>query len=108
MMLSSAPDEPVNSISIEDVRDTSISVSWDSIECLSRNSEINGYRVMFALTSSYQDEREQSEIITNNQYLLGDLQPNQSYTLQVYPVISDIEGPPIVSWMLSVRTQVSC
>lgn len=103
-----APDMPPDSVSILDVRATSISISWEPVQCLHQNTEIIGYQVIFGRTSSYQDDQQTSEVLTDYQFLMQNLQPNESYAFQVHPVVIDVfTDPSMLTGIVSVKTQVS-
>ena len=102
-----APDMPPHSVSILDVRDTSISISWEPVQCLHQNSEIVGYLVAFGRTASYQDNQQRSEVLTSYRLSMQNLQPNESYAFQVYPVTVDGPNVETGTGIVSVKTQVS-
>lgn len=102
------PTEPPDSVGIRAVRDTEIEISWAPVNCLHRNAEILGYMVQYGPTSTYEEMKSSSGMIVDFSFAMRNLQPNTSYSFQVYPVIrQQLPGSMLMTRLVSVVTEVS-
>lgn len=85
---------------------TSITISWDRVECLQRNSEITGYRVTYQSTPTSRQTRQLAEDVelanvtvdgtntADRRFTAMRLLPRISYTLNVMAVNSESQIGP--------------
>ena len=93
VLLSTAPNSTVISLSAGTVTANSITVQWEELPCLHRSGEITGYAVV-ARTSG-EDERVVNVNDGNaRSAIVSGLTPNTQYTVSVTAVNSAGTGPP--------------
>ena len=63
---------------------TSITVTWDEVQCIERNSDITEYMIKF---------NEINEISRTRQFIASRLFPSTTYTFQIAAMSSDGTGP---------------
>ena len=78
-----APSGPVQNLMVSSSNSTSVTIQWDRVECIERNSEITGYRVSYGSVV---------ETVSMRQYTASGLVPRTEYTFQVLPVSGSVLG----------------
>ena len=83
------------------ITSTSVSVSWDAIDCTERNGIITGYTVEFQEQGGARIPGE----VVNQTFTASELTPNMNYTFRVAGVNSNGTGPftDIITILTSVN-----
>ncbi len=88
----SAPSGTVQNL-VASITLSSVTLQWDRVSCLTRNSEITGHEVTFGPTSS---STRTTESITGTEmrtFTVTGLIPRTQYTFQVTPLSDSGNGP---------------
>ena len=90
--LLSVPSSSPENITFENINSTSMTISWDEIDCLNQNGVIEEYWVYLTYNIS---ETEQERTLDSDQtsITVNGLFPNTSYKVQIAAVNSNGSGP---------------
>ena len=88
-----APSGPPPSVMMSSVTSSSITVQWDRVSCIDRNSEITGYTVRYGQTGSTTTVMELVSGTSDRMFTASGLIPRTSYTFEVAAVSSEGTGP---------------
>jgi hypothetical protein len=65
---------------------TSITISWDEVQCIDRNGDITGYIIEYNGNST-------TTMASTTQFTASQLFPNSTYTFQIAAMSSNETGP---------------
>ena len=83
-----APSAPPSFVSVSEVTSSSITVQWGPVDCIHRNGDITGYSVQYkSETVSVSGDS------TGGMYVISDLMPSTTYSIQVAAETSAGTGP---------------
>ena len=90
----SAPASGPTSLRVTSTSSTTITIAWEPVSCVDRNTDITGYRV----TYSGRNAGNVHEITTNNlEYEATGLIPRQNYTFYIFPIYDAVLGESVKS-----------
>ena len=91
----SAPSGPPQSVMTSSVTSSSITVQWDRVSCIDRNSEITGYTVRYQTGGVIVNESKLTSGISDSDRVFTaiGLIPRMNYTFEVAAVSSEGTGP---------------
>ena len=87
--LPAAPSGPVQNLQVTSNTSTSITIQWDRVECLDRNSEITGYTVSYGSVSDDVSGTDMRE------YTASGLIPRTRYSFIVTPISGTLFSGPL-------------
>ncbi len=90
--LPAAPSDQVESLQITSTNATSITIQWERVECIKRNSEITGYEVSYRLTTDTDGITTPVSGTDSRTFTASGLIPGARYVLEVVPVSGSGNG----------------
>ena len=83
--LPTAPSNPVQNLMVSSSNSTSITIQWDRVECIERNSNITGYEVSYGVGTTFSTSRDIFGTDMRN-FTASNLIPRTQYIFGVVPV----------------------
>ena len=93
-----APSGAPQSLTNTFVNDSSVTIQWNRVECLKRNSEITGYRMRYyqSPTSTAKEVNISGVMESDRMFTITGLNLNTSYEIEVMAVNRENQfGPPV-------------
>ena len=103
------PESPPASLTIFQVSNSTISLSWEPVSCPERNAPLTGYRVAYGTADTFPENQLESDVLRERTFVLQDLRPNTTYSFQVFPVVGleEMQNEEVPrTGLVSLRTQV--